>query len=447
MIVHGIAQDQNPWWALPQVRPVRHLSERRDLFQTLRTAVLSPGQNRAQVLLGARQVGKSTLMLQLVESLLDDGVPAANVTFFDFSDDRLSPRSISPREVVDLVMPGVVPNAPRYFFFDEITWALSGWDRWLKQAVDASRRAGPQAGFRYIVTSSAASLLADASLESGQGRWDDHFLEGMTFLEYQRLSTDRRPELVLRYLRTGGYPGQLWEDNPGLGRKRLREDIIDRAILHDLLIHGVDVARVKALFTYLIQASGSQWEAGNRARDLDADPRTASQWLRLLEQTGLVAVLPRWTPGKSGKVGKASSELRQHPKVFAADHGLVLAFAAQAADDAQVQGRVFETVVYRHLRSLADDGVKVAYFRADDRYEIDFVVSLNGAWIGVEVTSAKAIDDRKIAKLIAAGARMRAKRLVLIYGGLVDEERQGIKIVPLHRFLTNPGRALEGVEA
>jgi predicted AAA+ superfamily ATPase len=444
MDIAGIVQDQNPWWDIPQIRPLRHLTERRDLFGVLQTAISSPGQNRAQVLLGPRQVGKSTVLLQLVEALLDDGVPARNLTFFDFSDDRLPAHSVSPRDVTTLERPGLVPDAPRYFFFDEITWARSGWDQWLKQAVDASRRAGAQAGARYVITSSAASLLRDASMESGQGRWDQHFLEGMTFLEYQRLSRSPDPELVLRYLRTGGYPGQLWDDDPTLGRKRLREDITDRAILHDLVTHDVDVARVKTLFTYLVQVSGSQWDAGNRASDLDADPRTASQWLRLLEQTGLLTVLPRWTPGKAGRVGKASSELRLHPKVFASDHGLVLAFAAQAVTDPQVLGRVFETVVYRHLRSLADGGVDVAYFRADDRYELDFVVSVGGEWVGVEVTSAKTVDGGKTAKLAAAGARMRAKRLVLVYGGVTAGKREGIDLVPLHRFLRDPRAMLGG---
>jgi predicted AAA+ superfamily ATPase len=383
-------------------------------------------------------------LFQIAGRLLDSEVAPANVTFFDFSDDRLASREISPREVVALGAPGLVPNAPRYFLFDEITWAKPGWDRWLKQAIDADRRAGTQSAARFILTSSSASLLIDASLESGQGRWDNHFLEGMTFPEFERLSPRKEPELVLRYLRTSGYPGQLWEDDQVLARKRLREDIIDRAILHDLLVHNVDVARVKTLFTYLIQTSGNQWEAENRGRDLDADPRTASQWLRLLEQTGLVTVLPRWTPGKTGKAGKASTELRTHPRVFASDHGLVLAFAAAAAEDPQVQGRVYETVVYRHLRSLQDEGVPLAYFRADDRHEIDFVASLNGDRIGIEVTSAKTVDSEKVAKVATAGASLRAKRLAVVHGGLFEGMRQGIRIIPIHRFLSDPRAALSG---
>ncbi len=438
-----IAAGQNPWWQRPQIRSSRHLATRRDLFDELYSAIVAPGQNRAQILLGPRQVGKSTLLFQLIDALLDDGVPGANITFFDFSDDRLTPRSLSPREVVTLIPPGFDAKAPRYFLFDEITWAVAAWDRWLKQAVDASRRAESQPSTRFILSSSSASLLRDASLESGQGRWDIHFLEGMTLSEYERLAPGREPEPALTYLQTSGYPGQFWDPDRASGRKRLREDITDRAILHDLLIHNVDVARVKALFTYLVQTAGSQWEARHRAMDLDADPRTVSQWLRLLEQTGLVTILPRWSSGKTGKPAKASSELGLHPKVYASDHGLVLAFTAQALEDPQTQGRVFETVVYRHLREVRDEGTEVAYFRADNANEIDFVVSVDGNLIGIEVTSARTVDPRKVARLLAARDRLQPNHVMMVYGGLFEPERPDLRIIPLHQFLADPRAALK----
>jgi predicted AAA+ superfamily ATPase len=448
MDLYAVVADQNPWWQTPGAKPVLHLTERRCMFDALYSAIGEPEQSRAQILLGPRQVGKSTLLLQLVRELLNADVPAQNVTYFDFSDDRLAERSVSPRDVFGLTAPGLVETIPRYFFFDEITWAKPGWDRWLKQAIDLERRVGTSPRSRFVLTSSSASLLRDASLESGQGRWDNHFLEGLTFPEYERLSLRKHPEAVLRYLRTSGYPGQLLEDDTSLARKRLREDIIDRAILHDLLPHNVDVARVKTLFTYLIQTSGSQWDAGNRARDLDADPRTVSQWLRLLEQTGLITALPRWTPGKSGRAGSASNELRSHPKIFASDHGLVLAFAAGgAADDPHVQARVFESVVFSHLRSVQESRGDVAYFRVDNRREIDFVVPLGGDRVGVEVTYAKTVDREKLAKVAAAGDRLGTRRLVVVYGGLFEEDRDGIRLVPIHRFLSDTKTTLEGGRA
>ena len=107
-----------------------------------------------------------------------------------------------------------------------------------------------------------------------------------------------------------------------------------------------------------------------------------------------------------------------------------------------MQGRILETVVYRHLRSVQDDDRDIAYFRADDRYEIDFVTSLGGDCVGVEVTSARTVDDEKLAKVAAAGTRLGAKRLLVVHGGLFEGEHQGIRLIPRHRFLSDPRAAL-----
>jgi predicted AAA+ superfamily ATPase len=93
---------------------------------------------------------------------------------------------------------------------------------------------------------------------------------------------------------------------------------------------------------------------------------------------------------------------------------------------------------------LQDEGVPLAYFRADDRHEIDFVASLNGDRIGIEVTSAKTVDSEKVAKVATAGASLRAKRLAVVHGGLFEGMRQGIRIIPIHRFLSDPRAALSG---
>jgi len=80
MNIDGVAADQNPWWETAGARPVRHLTQRRDLFNGLYSAANDPRQSRAQILLGPRQVGKSTLLLQIAGKLLEDGVAPSKRT-------------------------------------------------------------------------------------------------------------------------------------------------------------------------------------------------------------------------------------------------------------------------------------------------------------------------------------------------------------------------------
>lgn len=434
MSLAEILQDQNPWWRNSAARRALAYPVRRDLQKEVLQRVLRLADRRALVLLGPRQVGKTVLLWQVADDLLAAGWPAQNLTYFDFSDDRLT-GEVTPREVVEAAPVGLVPDRPRTFLLDEIRLSPN-WARWLKQAVDTGRD-------RIVVTDSAASMLRDGARESGQGRWDEVRIEGLSFREFLRLQARpgeveedvfrHLPNLPERYLALGGFPEHaLSEDFPEV-RRRLRTDISDRAILRDLSVLGVDVQRIKDLFVYLVQDSGAEFEATARANDLRADQRSVREWARLLTETMLVAPLDRYAR-------HAAAALRSRTKVYAADHGLVAAFAPSPRDDARVRGQVFEAVVFRHLREAARrrEG-QVTYFRERDELEIDFVVEAEGLVTGVEVTSSGRLRPDKVEKLRRAGRELGAGRLLLVHGGMIDEEiGEGVQAVALASFLLDP---------
>ena len=140
---------------------------------------------------------------------------------------------------------------------------------------------------------------------------------------------------------------------------------------------------MRKLFVYLIQQSGSEQNSSDRAADLGVDRRTAAKWTDLLQDTFLLRALPRGATS-----AKASARLRGRPKLYAADHGLVNAFAAAPVRDSEVRSRVFEAVVYRHLREIerTQRSVHVSYLRWGDQLELDFLVETDTDRIAVEVT-------------------------------------------------------------
>lgn len=441
MDLRAIAQDQNPWWREPSARGALSYPVRRDLQPLLLEALLRPEERRAALVIGPRQVGKTVLLLQLADDLLDRGLPPAHLTYFDFSDDRVT-GEVSPRQVAEIRPVELEEGSPRVFLFDEIRLGKS-WDRWLKQAVD--RRVG-----RIIATDSAASLLRDAGRESGQGRWDEHRLEGLSLQEFARLqgggkeSEDeilrRLPNFVERYLALGGFPEHAQSDNFPEVRRRLRADIVDRAILRDLSRFDVDVPRVRDLFVYLVQDSGALFNASHRADDLGADPRTVARWLELLEDTLLLVRLPKYAQ-------HAAARLRSQPRIFAADPGLVEAFSLLPARDEQVRARAFEAAVFRHLRDLVPTGVgALSFFRKSEDLEVDFVLEGAGGKVAVEVTSSPRLRPRKVKRLRRAAKSLGADRAVLIHGGFVEETAEGISAVPLRRFLLDSEVVIRGEE-
>jgi hypothetical protein len=444
MDIRQIIEAQNPWWREPALRVARHHPVRRDLQPVVLGRVQGLEDRDALLLLGPRQVGKTTLLEQVIDDLLDARWPAVNLTYFDFSDDRLVDE-VTAREVTEIAPVGLDPSRPRVFLFDEISKAPR-WDRWLKQAAD--RGAG-----KVVATDSAASVLRGGARESGQGRWDELRMEGLSFREFLRLymgiaggpeaGPDRfpaaHPEAFERYLAIGGFPEHALSENLPDVRRRLRSDIVERAILRDLAGSSVeDPGRVRDLFVYLMQESGAEFVSSHRANDLRADRRSVESWVDLLEETLLLSRLER-------RREKASKRLRSRPKLYAADHGLVEVFAASPdpVNDPEVRAKVFEAVVYRHLRDVArESGADLTYLRIDEGHEVDFVLDTEAGPVAVEVTHSRRIKPEKLDRLKDSAGRIGAVRRVLIHGGAVEEMNgeggRGVMQLPLARFLLQP---------
>ena len=445
-----ILHDQNRWWSDPKHRETLQFPYRRPIYEHIREYLGDSHDSRALALLGPRQVGKTTLLRQLADDLLRRDWPPGNITFFDFSDERLV-AAVSPREILAAAPIGLSAEYPRIFLLDEIQEAVA-WQRWLKSAVDHVRRGSGQPA-RFIVTGSAATSLREGGVESGQGRWDEVPIEGLTFAEFVRLSVPveedlsksvaREPQLVERYLEIGGFPAHVRTEPPREARRQVREDIADRAILRDLRHAGVELDRVRRLFVYLVAGSGQVWSQGKRADDLEANRKSVGEWLSLLEGTRLVARLEQDSHSRS----RARAQLRSQPKIFASDHGLISAFSSypEPLEVPEVRGRVFEAVVFRHLRELVRAGQgSLSFARLDDDLELDFLVRYPRHTVGIEVTASTEARSRKLTRAAEVMQKTGIDRRLLIHGGLEAGHAKDIELVPFHEFLMAPQRYAGG---
>lgn len=446
----ALLEAQNPWWRDPRARVATGYRVRRNLHKAIYESL---GGTRAIVLGGARQVGKSVLLQQVADRLLDEGWPPGNLTRFDFSDERLvlpGGQPFSARDIVEAAPQHVVRDRPRVFLFDEIGQSLN-WALWLKQAVDASRAATVK--HVYVVTDSAATLLLSDAGESGVGRWDEYRLETLAFREYLGFMAlpdegedevlGRIPNALERYLRRGGFPEHVMEESEATVRRRLRSDIADRSIRRDLLRFDLDVEQALRLFVYLVQNSGAIFRASKWAEELQADRRTIQKWADHLEGMHLLERLPRDSVPPSAR-------LKNPARLYAADHGLVSAFAvgADPLSDGPVRGAVFEALVFRHLREVLQGEPQLGYYRSKaGEAEGDFVLhDRAGRVVLIEVTSSDRARPEKLARMKEVGRKLKAARCVLVYGGFVPSREQDVDVVPLQAFLLDTRRATFGEE-
>lgn len=160
-----VLRDINSWWAAPhEVRPHPPSYERRHV-QAVFDALSRPGA-KAQVLRGPRQVGKSTVMLQVTQRLLAGGVRPQDILLIRFDLDILrEQRSLLPILrwfAKEIRTAGIAEKPPLYLLLDEAQ-KLPRWDEEIKHVFDTYKP-------RMVLTGSASVLVARGQRESLAGR-------------------------------------------------------------------------------------------------------------------------------------------------------------------------------------------------------------------------------------------------------------------------------------
>lgn len=450
-------RDQNRHWADPDRRFGRAFGFRRPHLELCLGHITQDGPQRALALIGPRHVGKTVLLWQVADELLDRGVDPRRVVYCNLADERwLDPPS--PRNIVALAESLNAGSSSSFILLDEIQ-VFDKWHAWLKTAVDEGRH-------RFLVTGSAASTLRQGARESGLGRWDEVPIEAFSFGEFSALRShatsaiaEHEPNAFERYLRSSGFPAHAFDESSARVRHRLREDIADRAIVRDLQRLRIDVDQARRLFLFLTENSGGILNSQERAKDLSVNRKSLSKWLDVLLDTRLVVSLPATTTRQGSGPGKATRTLRGRPKIHAADHGIIYAFAPvpDPAMDPHFRGQMFEAIVFRHLReaqrAVRNDAqayarlgdVQLSYWR-DRSGEIDFVADTRGGRVAIEVTASAKGDREKLAKFRAAADRAGASRRVLICAGFGADRSGEIEILPIEEFVHRPLEVLEGVK-
>ncbi|HNG49762.1 MAG TPA: ATP-binding protein [Plasticicumulans sp.] len=392
----------NPWWRGEGIGDLPRW--RRAAFRELSRWLLAPPAPRAVLLSGARQIGKTTLLLQAVEVLLQAGVPAANIVYATFDHPLLK---LAGMEAVLEAWREREPrtDGPEYLLLDEAQF-IRDWGTWIKHQVDFRKD-------RRIVFTGSAMPLTEAGQESGVGRWHTIRLTTLSFYEYLQIKRLTLPELPpLRSLRElfdwppaqfyrateaasayaghfhefllrGGFPQSAQVDSITQAQRLLREDIIDKVLKRDMTaLFGVRrVLDLEHTFLYLCLHDGGLLDMGDLCSNLEVKRPTAQSFIELLEATHLIYRLPPFGYGKD--------VLRGRFKIYLADAAIapaVMLKGKNLLDDAAALGVATETAVFKHLfaRYYARN-VRFSYWRGRRDHEVDLVAEADGELIPFEV--------------------------------------------------------------
>ena len=340
--------------------------------------------SKCTLVLGARQVGKSTLIKK--------EFPKYNRTNFD---DKLT--RLQAKEEPKLFF----LNNPCPLFIDEVQKEGAVLEE-IKQIVDESDKRG-----QFILSGSQKLELMKGVSESLAGRvslcelsglslreiykvdFNKHFIPTDEYIK-ERENTLKKYDGIWDIIHKGSYPELYdierdWQEFYSSYVSTYLERDINELISADSLTFTKFLTAVAA-------RTGEMLNYSNIASDVGVSEPTIKSWISILERTGIVYILQPYSASALARIIKT-------PKIYFRDTGLACYLTrwltADALKNSAVAGNMFETfVVSEILKSYSNEGrdyrFNIFYYRGKDKNaseenEIDLIIEENGILYPVEV--------------------------------------------------------------
>lgn len=412
----------NPWWVERKV-PDRLLEGyRRKVFGELLDSL---SVQRVTVLKGARRVGKTTLVYQVINELLGENSPNS-VMYLSFDDPKLR---VGLEEILGVFEEKVLQkdllSGKTFVFMDEVQF-LEGWELEVKKFFD---RKYP---IKFFATGSAATLIKKGT-ESLAGRTIEYSLAPFSFKEFfeyktgikqvnekntvEVLKVEKQGQLLFQeYLLKGGFP-TVFSLPDDLWRKALKEDVVEKTIHRDIAFL-YDVKRpvsVEKLLFWVAGNTGGMVNKSSLSSVIDASREYTEKYLTYLKNSFLIVLVGAHEKTVEGRVRKSE-------KAYIIDPGLANALLNAVRIDDALAGKLVETVVANNLSSE-----NPRYYSG--RKEVDFIAGDKA----IEVKYQQSISESDLNSLKEAAKRLKAKPLIITKKDF--DQRDGVSLVPAWLYL------------
>lgn len=408
----------NPWWRKEKIPDLPKW--RRGAFRELMQWIENPPAKRAIMLAGSRQVGKTTLLLQAIQNLIDSGVPPANILYatFDHPICKLSGldnvleawRELEPKA-----------NGPEYIFLDEAQF-IKNIGTWIKHQVDFFKN-------KKIIFTGSATPLIHMDQESGVGRWHTIHISTLSFYEYLQIKKIKLPSIpnisaiknlfactkreyyrmieastaligyFHEYLIKGGFPQTALIESITQSQRLIREDIIEKVLKRDMTaLFGVRrILELEQMFIFLCMHDGGMQDTKTISKNLGIAKQTVQNFIDLFESTYLVYRLSPFGYGKE--------VLRGKNKLYLSDPAIAPAIMMKGKTilkNARELSQCVETTVIAHLRShCSSNYARFSYWRNKKEKEIDLIVEIGKKIIPFEIKyQSQIVQARDVPGLI-----------------------------------------------
>lgn len=355
----------------------------RSELQILKKRINEP-RRFIQVVLGPRQVGKTTMVNQLFHQISIPGL-------FESADAINPGDSIWLQQIWETARIKMASqNAKEFLLIIDEIQKVPNWSETVKKLWDEDSRNNSE--IKLILLGSSRLLVQKGLTESLAGRFETIHLTHWSFTEMREaFGWNAR-----QYVWFGGYPGSavLIDDEPRW-KNYVRDALIETSISKDILmLSRIDKPTLlKKLFELgclysgqilsFTKIMGQLQDAGNTT--------TLSHYLRLLETAGLLGGIEKFSTKTIRKRSSSPKFQVYNNALLSAQHSKQFEDIVKIPDE---WGRMVESAVGAYLVNQSiREGFSVYYWR-EGNDEVDFVLELQGNIIAIEVKSGIAKNTK-----------------------------------------------------
>lgn len=388
----------------------------RFVFKQLQKEIRQPEIN---ILLGPRQVGKTTLLRMLEDAAKKEGLRTA---FFDLE----QPETLAGFNQPDAEIIEKLHQAGDLILIDEFQY-LENASKIFKAIFDRKTKT-------KLICSGSSSLEIHKHLkESLAGR---RFLFRVFPLQYSEIKQSFTNYDLETYIQYGGMPA-LTHTKDEQRKQTILSELLAAYIQKDVksLIREENIRAFNHLLYLLAENQGSLISVHSLSKEINMSVKALNRYLDIMEQTYVSSRIYSYSTN-------LGNELKKSCKAYLYDLGIrnSLVKDFSALDQREDKGVLFESLVYLKLQEMLKPNMDIKFWRTKDGAEVDFILLTNRKPIPIEVKS-------KINNLtIPSGI----KRFILRYPKtkkaiVISENQQGeltqndchISFITLETFLTS----------
>ena len=369
--------------------------------------------SKSILLLGPRQVGKSTLIKALRPQKLINLADEQNLLLYS-KDPGLLKKELTALKSPSLIALDEVQRVPK--LLNDVQAICDDFE--IKH--------------RFLLTGSSARKLRHGGANLLPGRIIQEFMDPLSYLE---IKNDFDLE---RCLQIGMLPGIYFDRNEG---QEVLETYVEVYLREEIRAEGLarDIGAYARFLDVVAMISGQWLNYSKLSSDTEIAKETIRRYLSVLEDTLLIFRVPSFQP-----VSNISRRVSQRDKIFLFDVGVrnaILGLHKGKLSKDQV-GPIFEQWVVLqviYLNRALRKGWKIFSYLSAGGAEVDCVIQTQAEIYGIEIKSGRNVTWRQskglnsLAEIV--GKKWPYRKIIVYTGQIVQKLQDGTEILPVETFL------------